>query len=83
MNEADDTGKAFLVRNQDFAVSAGARLVQHGDSGGPVLAADGGFIVPGLGVISGGNVGTVTIPDPGDEMNFTDGGDICVLSHEC
>lgn len=83
VDQLDDSGTTFLVCNQDFAVSSGARLVQHGDSGGPVFAADNGFISPSLGVISGGNVGTVKAPGPGDEMNFTDGGDICNFSGEC
>lgn len=81
--DLDDNGTEVLVRDQDFAVSSSARLVQHGDSGGPVFAHDDGFVSPGVGVISGGNVGTDTTPGPGDEVNFTDGDSICNVSGEC
>jgi hypothetical protein len=82
---SDDSGNQINVCNQDFATSPGPRLVQHGDSGGPVLGDDGGSDATGIavGVISGGNVGTDADPGPGTELNFTDGGDICNANGEC
>lgn len=81
---SDDAGRITLVCQQDFASSTnGTRMVQHGDSGGPVLgfeasSGDGnGF---GHGVISGGNVGTPTNPGPGTQFNFSDGAQICNLT---
>lgn len=75
-------GTTTNVCNQDFASSPGPRLVQEGDSGGPVIGYDGGTDQTGIdvGVISGGNVGN---NGPGTELNFTDGGDICNISGEC
>jgi hypothetical protein len=80
---SDDSGTMVNVCDLDFA-SATTRLVQHGDSGGPVLAADDGFLTGvDVGVISAGNVGTVAAPGPGTEMFFTDGGSICNIGGEC
>jgi hypothetical protein len=80
---SDDSGNIINVCNLDFA-SASTRLVQHGDSGGPVLAADNGVLTGvDVGVISAGNVGTTASPGPGTEMFFTDGGSICNAGGEC
>jgi hypothetical protein len=83
VDETDGT-TTFSVCNQDFAGNPnGIRLVQHGDSGGPVLAHDGGFVTAAIGVISGGNVGSDSNPGPGTDVNFTDGGDVCAISGWC
>lgn len=81
----DDAGHSYNVCHLDYAASLGSRLVQHGDSGGPVMAFDGGNDQSGInvGVISAGNVGTDADPGPGTEMEFTDGGAICAFSGEC
>jgi hypothetical protein len=69
-------GTTTDVCNQDFATSPGPRLVQSGDSGGPVLGYDGGSDQTGItvGIISGQ---ADTSSGPGTEVNFTDGDAIC------
>lgn len=77
-----ETNTDINVCDQDSAGSPGPRLVQSGDSGGPVVTDDGGSDQTGIfgGVISGGNIGN---GGPGTEVWFTDGGSICNFSGEC
>ncbi|MEV4601807.1 hypothetical protein AB0K15_30935 [Amycolatopsis sp. NPDC049253] len=71
----------FTVCGIDTGYSSnGSRLVQHGDSGGPVEVHDttGGLIV--LGVISAGNVGDETNPGPGNNVLFSDAQFVCQIN---
>jgi hypothetical protein len=62
----NDNGTIVQVCNQALADSTSGRIVQHGDSGGPVLRHTTTFEeVVGVGLISGGNT------DNGLHMNFT------------
>jgi hypothetical protein len=63
VNEVDNSGTTYYVCGQDIA-DAPNQIVQHGDSGGPVLVQTSGGVQL-AGVISGGNAS-------GTEVNFSD-----------